>query len=78
MYKLQDRPDDGVVLTNGSIYTPIATLKDEYGGISHIIVDDYCYVLVNGSGKKGFTAVTHWYKETVEALVKLITGEIVI
>lgn len=25
---------------------PVASLRDEYGGEAHIIIDDHCYVLV--------------------------------
>lgn len=71
MYVLQKSPDAKVVLRNGSIDHPVATLKDEYGGISHIIVDDHCYVLVNGSEDRGFDTVKHWYREAVEAVQKL-------
>ena len=36
-----------ITLDNGSEVAPVATLADEYGGVSHWIVDDHCYVLVN-------------------------------
>ena len=39
MYILRDKPDPGVTLKNGSQCTPVATLRDAYGGVSHIIVD---------------------------------------
>ena len=71
MYKLQDKPDESVTLVSGSKLTPVATLRDEYGGVSHIIVDDHCYVLVNGGDGRGFTKVKHWYREAVEALKTL-------
>jgi len=68
MYVLQTVPDERVTLRSGSVCTPVATLKDEYGGISHIITDDHCYVLVNGSSEGGFATVKHWYREAVEAV----------
>lgn len=73
MYVLQEKPDKEAVTENGSKIFPVATLKDEYGGISHIATDDHCYVLFNGSQKSEghgeiFVAVKHWYKEAVEAL----------
>ena len=71
MYKIQETPDEKVTLRNGSIATPITTLKDESGGISHIIEDDHCYVLVNGSIDRGFATVQHWYTEAVEAMKAL-------
>lgn len=79
MYKLQEKPDKEACLENGSTVRPLATLKDEYGGISHIILDDHCYVLINlhhdqnpppknrNTGKE-FTMVRHWYREAVEAI----------
>jgi len=32
-------------LANGSEIRPVATLKDESGGVAHIWVDDHCYQL---------------------------------
>jgi len=63
MYQRQPKPDESVELMNGSICTPVATLKDEYGGVSHIVIDDHCYVLVNDR-----TIVKHWFTEAVTAL----------
>ena len=71
MYQLQSVPDGEIMLRGGSIVNPVATLRDEYGGVSHIIVDDHCYVLVNGSYRDGFVTVKHWYREAVEALKRL-------
>ncbi len=69
MYILQEKPDDRILLESGSDAIPVATLKDEYGGVSHIIVDDHCYVLVNGSNTNPvFKTVKHWYREAVAAL----------
>lgn len=68
MYVLQAVPDEKVILRTGGTYVPVATLKDEYGGVSHIVIDDHCYVLVNGSYERGFATVKHWYREAVEAM----------
>lgn len=74
MYKLQETPDYEVTLKrSGSTATPVATLKNEYGGVSHIIIDDHCYVLVNGSYTRGFDTVKHWYPEAVDAMKTLPT-----
>lgn len=67
MYVLQDKPDNESITATGSI-KPVATLKDEHGGISHIAIDDHCYVLYNGSNDRPFVAVKHWYREAVKAL----------
>ncbi len=73
MYILQDNPDKEAITENGSKISPVATLKDEYGGVSHIVIDDHCYVLFNGSQKSEgngeiFFAVKHWYREAVKTL----------
>lgn len=72
MYQLQQTSAKQVILRNGSIHAPLATLKDEYGGISHIIEDDHCYVLVNGSENGEFGTVKHWHREAVKAIQGLL------
>ena len=71
MYVLQKETDREAVMKNGSVVTPVATLKDQYGGISHIIEDDHCYVLINGAVDRPFAMVRHWYPEAVEAMKTL-------
>ncbi len=77
MYKVQKTPDKSATLLNGSKITPIVTLKDEYGGVSHIIEDDHCYVLINKMHKgyenspEIFNMVHHWYTEAVDAVKNL-------
>ena len=74
MYKIQEKPDERATMKNGGgEQTPLLTLKDEYGGVSHIVMDDHCYVLLNGSVDRPFAAVTHWYPEAAKALVSLIS-----
>lgn len=59
-----------VTLDNGSIAEPVASLKDEYGGESHIIIDDGCYVLVNMADDGG--KIVSWiYPEAFEVLKTL-------
>jgi len=36
--------------------------------VSHIIMEDHCFVLVNGGEERPFTTVVHWYQEAVFAL----------
>lgn len=43
MYK--EVKTEQAVNRNGDELNPIATLKDEYGGVAHIGIDDHCYVL---------------------------------
>lgn len=58
------------ILDNGEAVQPLVTLEDEYGGVSHIIIDDHCYVLINGSHDCLFSFTAWWYPEAVEALGK--------
>lgn len=66
-YKLCSVPDDYAVLSNGTEVTPLATLTDEHGGVSHIIMDGGCYVLCNGT-EHMVSLVTHWHEEATQAL----------
>jgi hypothetical protein len=69
MKNLQEKPDPPFVMPNGSEVMPVATLKDDCGGVSHIIVDDSCFdVLVNGGTSRQFRIPSHWFDEAVEAL----------
>ena len=73
MYKLQQNPDKSATLENGSEVAPLATLKDEYGGVSHIIKDDKCFVLINKQSPAntyGFTS--WWYNEAAQAMKGLL------
>ena len=72
MYKIQLKADKSATMKNGDIVEPLMTLKDEYGGISHIIEDDHCYVLINGSKDRAFDMSKHWYEEAAIALSKII------
>ena len=68
-YCLQPKPDESMKLMGGSECAPVATLKDEYGGVSHIIIDDHCYVLANGEDSQGRCGmVKHWFTEAIVAL----------
>ncbi len=65
----QDQPNESAVLQNGSTVSPLVTLRDEHGGVGHIIEDDHCLVLLNEDAvtRKCFMA-THWYREAVAAV----------
>ena len=71
MYKVQPIPDSTAILNNNATVTPLVTLKDEYGGISHIINDDHCFVLINKVDIY-YEPTTHWYQEAVDALYNFI------
>ena len=46
---------------------------DEYGGQSVIIMDDDCFVLMNGSEDREFKSVKHWYPEAAYALAEYVS-----
>lgn len=75
MYIVQEKPDETAQLAGGGKVRPLVTLKDEYGGICHIIMDDNCYVLINGIGGKLSNMVKHWHREAAIALAELINKE---
>ena len=73
MYK-QIETTPKATLSNGVEITPVATLKDEAGGVAHIWVDDHCYVLglVKPSGGTAMIPVVvptqHIFHEAMEVL----------
>ena len=77
MYQLQEKPDKEIILENGARHSPLATLKDEYGGIAQICVDDHCYVLYlaaleeMASTGTPYRITTHWFSEAVATLKKM-------
>jgi len=69
MYK-QVETQKSATMENGADVFVIATLKDEYGGCAHIIVDDHCYMLV--LERKGLCRNTPWiFREAFEVLKTL-------
>jgi len=81
MMKKTETPWTQAKLTNGSIVMPLVTLVDGYGGVSHIIRDDNCFVLINRVGESNnepngtFAISPYWFKEAAAALVGYITGD---
>ncbi len=47
---------------------PVATLRDEYGGETQIIIDDGCYVLMNKIDDGEYMQTGHIYPEALEVL----------
>ncbi len=79
MYK-QTETTPTAVLSNGVEITPVATLKDDAGGVAHIWVDDHCYVLglerehqeTSDSPVKTVVKPTHYiFREAFEVLKTL-------
>lgn len=56
---------------NGNTMKSVVSLKDEYGGKTHIAIDDGCYVLYNGNDEKGFVISSWIYPEAHTALKEL-------
>ena len=77
--QLQEKPDKEIILENGARNTPLATLKDEYGGVAQICIDDHCYVLYLlyciesrlGGKSEFYSSTTHWFTEAVVVLKKM-------
>jgi hypothetical protein len=64
-------------MENGDRVSPLVTLHDGCGGVSHIIKDDGCFVLINRASSDGgllggnffaYRYATHWFPEAVKAL----------
>lgn len=67
MYQ-QIETESAIIMESNSIVTPVASLRDECGGICHIIVDDGCYVLCI-ENEDGFCKPTsHIFKEAFKIL----------
>jgi len=67
VYQVQPTPDDKAILDTGATLYPLVTLKDEHGGIAHIIKDDSCYVLTTGSVGGRVCMTPWWFREAFEA-----------
>lgn len=79
MYK-QTEITPTATLSNGVEITPIATLKDNHGGVAHIWVDDHCYVIgleketqdtSDSAMKTVVTPTHHIFREALETLKSL-------
>lgn len=55
----------------GNTIKSVVSLKDEYGGKTHIAIDDGCYILYNGDDEKGFVISSWIYPEAHAALKEL-------
>lgn len=71
MYKLIETSQEITMSNSRSVVNPIATLKDEYGGVCQIIVDDHCYVICLKKEDGTFSPTTHIFKEVFEVLKRL-------
>lgn len=71
-YKVVDSPDYFFGDTGMRINNPVLSLEDEYGGKTHVVEDDGCYVAYNNVGDTDkFVSITHLYPELFNAMKKL-------
>ncbi len=68
MYK-QVETEESAVGEGG--WHPVATLKDEYGGVTHVVRDDGCYILINGGVDVPYKISSWIYPEAFEVLKTL-------
>ena len=70
MYKRTETTKE-IEMDNGAFLHPVATLKDESGGICQIISDDHCYIVcLNQAGGK-YKPTFHLFREVLEVLKEL-------
>jgi len=71
MYKQVETTKEIIMQSSKGIMYPIATLKDEWGGICQIINDDHCYVICLKQIDGTYKPTTHIFKEVFEVLKTL-------
>lgn len=64
--------DREITMGNGVKVSPIATLKDGWGGVAQWIIDDHCYVLCLKQKDGTYRKTKHLFKEAVAVLVGLL------
>ncbi len=70
MYK-QIETDPIAILHNGSTFTPVATLADEWGGRCQISIDDHCYILRLRKPDGSYNTTSWIFPEAFEVLKRL-------
>jgi len=70
-YILQGYTDKKAYDIDGKEIFPVATLRNKYGMVLHIIVDNHCFVLMSGSEYVGFEPVNYWNIEAKEVMKNL-------
>jgi hypothetical protein len=70
-YKQVETEKEITMSNSKSIMLPVATLKDEVGGVCQIINDDHCYVVCLKQKDGTYKPTTHIFKEAFEVLLKL-------
>lgn len=68
-YKVVGSPDHFIGTSGKRINDPVLSLEDEFGGKTHVIDDDGCYVAYkNIVGTDKFEEITHLYPELFNAM----------
>lgn len=70
-YKQVEAEKEITMSNSKSTMSPVATLKNEYGGVCQIINDDNCYVVCLKQQDGTYKPTTHIFKEAFEVLSKL-------
>ena len=70
MYK-QIETTPVITLPNGAQSKPVATLADEFGGVSQIVRDDHCYTVKLKNRNGQYENTTHFFPEAFEVLKTL-------
>lgn len=70
MYKQVETTPE-IIMSNNGIMNPIATLKDDCGGVCQIINDDHCYVVCLKQEDGTYKPSTHIFKEVFDVLKQL-------
>jgi len=70
-YKQVETEKEIIMSNSKCAMSPVATLKDGFGGVCQIINDDHCYVLCLKNEDGTYKPTTHIFKEAFEVLVKL-------
>jgi len=70
MYK-KIKTDKECLMENGTIFNPIATLADEYGGRVQVDIDDHCYVLKIRLDHGKYRMTPYIFREVFDVLTSL-------
>ena len=70
-YKQVETEKEITMSNSKSTMLPVATLKNEYGGVCQIINDDHCYVVCLKQQDGTYKPTTHIFKEVFEVFSKL-------
>lgn len=67
----QVETDKEITLGNGITVHPVATLKDESGGVAQWYIDDHCYVLCLKQEDGTYKRTSYIFKEAFKVLKTL-------